>query len=110
MSCISAARGIWADGQYHAVEVLARYVRGDGSSFSTTQRICTTYEFFRDDYRFFVGIGDFLSRLKRRQPKPQVNLLAKEVEPSSCASSYQPGNVTIACSKRPYTGGDKRFD
>lgn len=31
-------------------------------------------------------------------------------ERADCASSYQPGNVTIACGKRPYTAGDKRFD
>ena len=60
--------------------------------------------------KFFVAISDFLSRLKRRQPKAQVNRLAEDAEPSSCASIYQPGSVTIACSKRPYTAGDKRFD
>ncbi len=56
-------------------------------------------------YRFFVGVSDFLSRLKRRQHKAQVNRLADDAEPSSCASSYQPGNVTIACSIRTDTDG-----
>jgi hypothetical protein len=55
-------------------------------------------------YRFFVGVRDFLSRLKRRQPKAQVNRLADDAEPSSCASSYQPGNVTIACARHDYRG------
>lgn len=60
--------------------------------------------------RFFGAVMGFLSRLKRRQHKAQVNRLADDAEPSRCASSYQPGNVTIACGKRPYTAGDKRFD
>ena len=61
-------------------------------------------------YRFFVAISDFLSRLKRRQPKAQVNQLAAVEDYWDRAINYTPDHVTIACSKRPYTAGDKRFD
>lgn len=60
--------------------------------------------------RFFVGVRDFLSRLKRRQPKAQVNQLAEVEDYWDRAINYTPDHETIACSRRPYTAGDKRFD
>ncbi len=56
-------------------------------------------------YRFFLGIGDFLSRLKRRQPKTLVNQLVEDPGHWDRAIDYTHAHVTTACSKRPDTDG-----
>ena len=69
-----------------------------------------------DDELEAVGEPKFMFRadcdpdVRRRVTTRQR--LAQELldERASYASRYQPGNVTIACCRRPYTAGDKRFD
>lgn len=53
--------------------------------------------------RFVGAIRDFFGRLKRRQPKIQVNLPAEDAEYWDRPINYAPDRVTIAC-PRDYRG------
>lgn len=69
-----------------------------------------------DDELEAVGEPKFMFRadcdpeLRRRITTRQRAAQELLDERAGYAARYQPGNVTIACSKRPYTAGDKRFD